>query len=55
MGCHTGRLPAGNACAAVSFAPNYQDEAPMSVRIVTDSTCDLPAEILTRYGIFVVP
>jgi len=27
----------------------------MSVRIVTDSTCDLPAEILTRYGIFVVP
>ena len=27
----------------------------MSVRIVTDSTCDLPAEIIARYGIYVVP
>jgi DegV family protein with EDD domain len=27
----------------------------MSIRIVTDSTCDLPAEIITRYGIHVVP
>jgi DegV family protein with EDD domain len=27
----------------------------MSVRIVTDSTCDLPAETITRYGICVVP
>jgi DegV family protein with EDD domain len=27
----------------------------MSVRIVTDSTCDLPAEIIARYGIHVVP
>jgi DegV family protein with EDD domain len=27
----------------------------MTVRIVTDSTCDLPAEILLRYGIRVVP
>jgi DegV family protein with EDD domain len=27
----------------------------MSVRIVTDSTCDLPAEIISRYGIHVVP
>lgn len=27
----------------------------MAVRIVTDSTCDLPAEIIARYGIHVVP
>jgi DegV family protein with EDD domain len=27
----------------------------MSIRIVTDSNCDLPAEILSRYGISVVP
>jgi DegV family protein with EDD domain len=27
----------------------------MVVRIVTDSTCDLPAETITRYGIHVVP
>lgn len=27
----------------------------MTVRIVTDSTCDLPKEIITRYGIHVVP
>jgi DegV family protein with EDD domain len=27
----------------------------MSVRIVTDSTCDLPAETISRYGICVVP
>lgn len=27
----------------------------MTVRIVTDSTCDLPAEIIARYGIAVVP
>jgi fatty acid-binding protein DegV len=27
----------------------------MTVRIVTDSTCDLPAEIIARYGILVVP
>ncbi len=27
----------------------------MSVGIVTDSTCDLPAEIISRYGIHVVP
>ncbi len=27
----------------------------MSVRIVTDSTCDLPAETIARYGISVVP
>lgn len=27
----------------------------MSVRIVTDSTCDLPAETINRYGIHVVP
>ena len=27
----------------------------MSVRIVTDSTCDLPAEVIARYGIHVVP
>lgn len=27
----------------------------MPVRIVTDSTCDLPAEIISRYGIYVVP
>ena len=27
----------------------------MSVRIVTDSTCDLPSEIIARYGIYVVP
>jgi DegV family protein with EDD domain len=27
----------------------------MSVRIVTDSTCDLPAETISRYGIHVVP
>ena len=27
----------------------------MSVRIVTDSTCDLPAETIARYGIHVVP
>jgi DegV family protein with EDD domain len=27
----------------------------MSVRIVTDSTCDLPAETIARYGIGVVP
>jgi DegV family protein with EDD domain len=27
----------------------------MSVRIVTDSTCDLPAETIDRYGIYVLP
>lgn len=27
----------------------------MTIRIVTDSTCDLPAEIIERYGITVVP
>ncbi len=27
----------------------------MTVRIVTDSTCDLPAEVIARYGIHVVP
>ncbi len=27
----------------------------MSIRIVTDSTCDLPAEVIDRYGIGVVP
>jgi DegV family protein with EDD domain len=27
----------------------------MTIRIVTDSTCDLPAETITRYGICVVP
>ena len=27
----------------------------MTVRIVTDSTCDLPAEIISKYGIRVVP
>ena len=27
----------------------------MPVRIVTDSTCDLPADTVSRYGIFVVP
>lgn len=27
----------------------------MSVRIVTDSTCDLPAEVIARYKILVVP
>lgn len=27
----------------------------MSLRIVTDSTCDLPAATLARYGIRVVP
>src|SRR5512139_3356306 len=27
----------------------------MAVRIVTDSTCDLPPEIIARYGIIVVP
>ncbi len=27
----------------------------MTIRIVTDSTCDLPAEIIQRYGIRVVP
>ena len=27
----------------------------MPVRIVTDSTCDLPAETIQRYGIYVVP
>lgn len=27
----------------------------MAVRIVTDSTCDLPAEIIARYDIAVVP
>jgi DegV family protein with EDD domain len=27
----------------------------MSVRIVTDSTCDLPTETISRYGIYVLP
>jgi DegV family protein with EDD domain len=27
----------------------------MSIRIVTDSTCDLPAEVVEKYGISVVP
>jgi DegV family protein with EDD domain len=27
----------------------------MSIRIVTDSTCDLPAEVIAKYGISVVP
>jgi DegV family protein with EDD domain len=27
----------------------------MSIRIVTDSTCDLPAEVIARYGIGVIP
>ncbi|MGD8475399.1 MAG: DegV family protein, partial [Anaerolineae bacterium] len=27
----------------------------MSIRIVTDSNCDLPAEIIQNYGIVVIP
>ncbi len=27
----------------------------MTVRIITDSTCDLPAKIIAEYGIRVVP
>ena len=27
----------------------------MSIRVVTDSNCDLPAEVLREYGIVVVP
>ena len=27
----------------------------MTIRVVTDSTCDLPAEIIARYGICVIP
>jgi DegV family protein with EDD domain len=27
----------------------------MTVRIVTDSTCDLPSEVISRYGIWVIP
>ncbi|MBN2148325.1 MAG: DegV family protein [Anaerolineales bacterium] len=27
----------------------------MTVRVVTDSTCDLPAEVIARYGISVIP
>ncbi len=27
----------------------------MPIRIVTDSTCDLPAKTIARYGICVVP
>ena len=27
----------------------------MTIRVVTDSTCDLPEEIVTRYGIAIVP
>jgi fatty acid-binding protein DegV len=27
----------------------------MTVRIVTDSTCDLPSELVQRYRIIVVP
>ena len=27
----------------------------MAIRVVTDSTCDLPAETIARYGIGVVP
>lgn len=27
----------------------------MTVRIVTDSTCDLPPEVISQYGIYVVP
>jgi len=27
----------------------------MDIRIVTDSTCDLPAEIVSKYGITVIP
>ena len=27
----------------------------MTIRIVTDSTCDLPARVISRYGIYVVP
>jgi fatty acid-binding protein DegV len=27
----------------------------MTVRIVTDSSCDLPAGVIARYGICVVP
>jgi len=27
----------------------------MTVRIVTDSSCDLPAEVIARYGVYVVP
>jgi DegV family protein with EDD domain len=30
-------------------------EAEMSVRIVTDSTCDLPGAVIAKYGIYVVP
>jgi len=32
-----------------------QKERPVSVRIVTDSNCDLPQEIVDQYGITVVP
>jgi fatty acid-binding protein DegV len=27
----------------------------MTVRIVTDSSCDLPARAIAQYGIYVVP
>lgn len=27
----------------------------MTVRIVTDSSCDLPTGVIARYGIYVVP
>ena len=27
----------------------------MAIRIVTDSNCDLPAELIAEYGITVVP
>ena len=33
----------------------YMGDKPMSIRIVTDSNCDLPQEIIEKHGITVVP
>jgi DegV family protein with EDD domain len=34
--------------------PDIQDQ-PMTIRVVTDSTCDIPPETAAQYGIIVVP
>jgi DegV family protein with EDD domain len=43
-------------CAGQGNSPSLRREGrPLTIRIATDSTCDLPQEIIRKYGIAVVP
>jgi DegV family protein with EDD domain len=51
---HRGRVPRGRPPAAHRFRFSYS-LVYMSTHIITDSTCDLPPELIQRYGIEVIP